>query len=663
MVVLSVPYLWVLTVDWNGSASLFRTAISSGYTENIYDLQARAMMAGRLYVPPGSLGLESWIHNGHAYTYFGVFPSLIRIPGFLMTGSLDGRLTAISLLCSWTVTGLFTALLLWRVRIMLRPGAGLGWSEAVASAFVVASVLAGSVLMFLASTPFVFSEDKAWGVALSIGAFFALLGVIERPSWGRVAASGALVTMISLTRLTGALACILGAILVALWFAWDRRSRTHRRWAVSMAAVAVGAGVLASIVNWLKFGTVAGLPLQDYTAFHYLHESAINGGRYFALLYFPTDVLAYLTPTGIHLSRLFPYITLPEGPPVAVGGVHFDNIGRTTSVTASMPLLVLLGGVGIVGVCRRGRGKAVAALRLLLAASFVGAGAVLFYGWIADRYLSDFLPFLAFSAVTGVVLIWRWLDHRQQWMRRCALAIVAILGAFGVVANIGIAIAPSQYWNASQDQHFLAFQNWVVSRSGLPSGSNVRHGDVLPQWAPAGTVFIAGPCDALYLSNGEDFSFVPSQKAEHYSWMLVEAGSGFAHDLRVSLGPPTEASRAGVPLVKIGRSTVLMHSAPAKGNAVKFWFNLDDPSHATVGTVLTVPKGSFEDVSLFTDRFAGIVTVSLNGFPVLDGPMSAGGPVLVDPHAGSTSGSFSVSSVPRPVGAMSLCHRLERAPR
>ena len=72
-------------------------------------------MSGHLYVPWGALGLEAFVHDGHQYTYFGLFPSLIRIPILLVTHRLDGRLSAISLLIAWIVAGSVSALLLWHV--------------------------------------------------------------------------------------------------------------------------------------------------------------------------------------------------------------------------------------------------------------------------------------------------------------------------------------------------------------------------------------------------------------------------------------------------------------------------------------------------------------------------------------------------------------------
>jgi len=51
-----------------------------------------------------SLGIEGFLHGGHTYTYFGVWPSLIRMPFLAVSHALDGKLTAPSLLAAWLLT-------------------------------------------------------------------------------------------------------------------------------------------------------------------------------------------------------------------------------------------------------------------------------------------------------------------------------------------------------------------------------------------------------------------------------------------------------------------------------------------------------------------------------------------------------------------------------
>ena len=65
-------------------------------------------MHGHLSLPNGKIGLLAFVHDGRQYTYFGLFPSLLRIPIFLFTHSLDGHLTALSLSGAWVVTAIFS---------------------------------------------------------------------------------------------------------------------------------------------------------------------------------------------------------------------------------------------------------------------------------------------------------------------------------------------------------------------------------------------------------------------------------------------------------------------------------------------------------------------------------------------------------------------------
>jgi hypothetical protein len=118
-----VPFLlWLMWDLWSGSVDPLRAVPY----DNFYDLQARALFHGHIYLPSGKMGIEAFVHDGHQYTYFGLFPSLIRMPILLVTSSLDGRMTAPSLLIAWMLTALVSALMLWRLRFLVRGEALLG---------------------------------------------------------------------------------------------------------------------------------------------------------------------------------------------------------------------------------------------------------------------------------------------------------------------------------------------------------------------------------------------------------------------------------------------------------------------------------------------------------------------------------------------------------
>ena len=91
------------------------------------------------------------------------------MPVLALTHSLDGRLTALSMLLAWLVTALFSSLLIWRVRPLIRGTVVMGRAEAASYGVLLATIMGGSVLVYLASDPWVFSEDLAWSVALTVG--------------------------------------------------------------------------------------------------------------------------------------------------------------------------------------------------------------------------------------------------------------------------------------------------------------------------------------------------------------------------------------------------------------------------------------------------------------------------------------------------------------
>src|SRR5580658_3335892 len=64
LVVALVPYLWILWNFWNGISPLRITYPGN----NFYDLQARAMLHGKLSLPRGALNIEGFVHDGHTYT-------------------------------------------------------------------------------------------------------------------------------------------------------------------------------------------------------------------------------------------------------------------------------------------------------------------------------------------------------------------------------------------------------------------------------------------------------------------------------------------------------------------------------------------------------------------------------------------------------------------
>ena len=557
--VMAIPYLWTLWDLGSGSVDPLRVAPDSYF----YDFQARAMLHGHLYLQNGALGIEAFVHNGRQYAYFGIFPSILRMPVLLLTNRYDGDLTAPSMLLAWMMTGLFSSLMFWRLRVITRGRAALGRAEAASFGVLIATIMGGSVIVYLAATPFVFNEDFAWSIPLTVGSLFALLGVMERPSIGRVWASGILILLANLNRTPTGYACIIGAFLVALWFVLGRGGSSNRRWGVRMFAVGLVAFVASCAVTYAKFGTPVGLPMADQVwaqvNAHRRYFLAANGGKAFSVGFLPSTIVAYLQPFGIRFSSLFPFVTTPTAPAAAIGAV-LDVTYPTASLPATMPLLFLLACCGTIAAFRPKAFVPFRLTRIILIAGVAATSGVMLWGYIGERYLADFMPFLIVASGLGLIALWRRFEGRSRKVRGRVLGVLAVVAVYCVVVNIAIAIAPSEQSTQAQVQNFVSTQE---SLSPTSLAAAVRHGNTLPNWAPYGQLFMVGNCAGLYMASGISERDVPGLQVDHYTWIPIEQNPAFTRDIWFTFNGPAKDFTSPVTLMTYGASSLVLQPGVA----------------------------------------------------------------------------------------------------
>jgi hypothetical protein len=511
--------LWDL---WNGTINPLR---SNGVNDiPVYDAQARAIMHGHLWVANGSIKFEAWLHDGRQYTYFGIFPSLIRIPIFLFTSSLDGRLTPLSMFAAWVVTAVFSSLLLWRLRILFRGNAPLGWWEATSYGVLLASILVGSVLVYLASIVDYTSEDEAWSVALACASLFALAGVLERPSWRRVTACGIFVMLTNLNRLTTGYAACLAALLIAVWFASGRAGPEQRHWALPMMIAGLVPLAVGCAVDVAKFGQPFAAPVSDDTLFRLFGWGHVNGGQFYGLRYVPSTLQAYVDPANFRISSLFPFIVFPDIPGQIAHTGLFTR-APTASVPPSMPLLVLSGLWGVVTAFTPGLPRRLRGLRILLFTSALTAATIMIFGWVLERYAADLLPLLILASMIGMIDVWRRIDGHSDAMRRGVTVVVGVLALFGFWTNMGFAVTPgnpaaNNKWSETQLANYINVQRTFSDLTGHPLDHYVVVGSRFPNRAPMGTLYIQGNCAKLYIA---DENVTPGYVAIfNHDWLQVE---------------------------------------------------------------------------------------------------------------------------------------------
>jgi len=653
LAVSAVPFLWVLWDLWTGSINVLRTAGAA----RIYDLQAQAMMHGHLWVPKGKLGIEAFVHGGRQFTYFGIFPSLLRMPFLIFVPGLQGQLGAPSILLAWMVIGFFSTLLMWRTRVMVRGSAPLGRAEATSLGVLLAAITGGSVVVFLGATPWVYHEDLIWSIALTLGSLFALVGVLEHPTRRRVVTMFVLMLLTNLNRLTTGWSCVLGAVLVAAWFAFGRSTVGQRRWALPVLVAGLVPLAFSSAINIAKFGVPVGLPMADqvWTSIN-LHRRqflASNGGKYYSLKFLPSTLTAYLQPMGVRFRSVFPFITLPAAPAAIIGkGVLLDNTYRTASATSTMPLLMILTFVGAIGVFRRRVSYRLRALRIPLVAVCLPPCISLVWGYIDTRYLADFMPLLVLGGILGMLLLWGYVERRRPRLRPVVVGAVVALGLFSMVANFGIAVSPTTEFRQNQLVRYVDFQKTVGDLTGHSVSADVVQGKTLPYWAPADELFVVGDCSGFYLSTGQTFGTIPKQRLQHRTWLTITETPGSLHRVKITLNEPPSALGAGVPVVTVGTDTIWME--PAGPNQVKF--RLADPQHPSSGAPVAVRVGRTFGVSFTVDVNLESVNVDSNRRVVLNGTLSTRGPVQVRSQQSAAVSVVDVSGNQPP--NMSLCHSL-----
>jgi hypothetical protein len=648
-----VAYLWVL---WDHGLDPLRTAWSNGAASNFYDLQARALFHGDWHVPRGTLSIEAFVVDGREYMYFGPFPALLRMPILAITDSFDGQLTALSMLLAWLVTALFSSLLVWRIRVLVRGPVALGRAEAASYAVFLATITSGSALLHLAAMPWVYNEDFAWGAALGIGTLFAVIGVLEKPTAGRVLGVGALALAATLSRTTIGWGCVIAVLLTAIWFGLGRGGNENRRWCPALLVVGMTVFSIGCAVNWVKFGIPFGVDMgsQIFTKVnHHRREVlAANGGRLWSPTFVPSTAWAYLRPNGVHFTSVYPFVTLPTSPAEELGGVTLDQTYRAGSIPATMPLLFLLGLWGVVAAFRRRANGVLRLMRLPLIAAAMATTGVLVWGYIAHRYIAEFIPLLVVAGALGMVDLWRRFEGKSQRVGLALFVSIVTVGGFSVLANLGLSSSPTDAtaWRGHRVRDFVEMQKQISDFTGHPLNGKIARGGRLPKWAPADQLFVLDDCSGLYLSTGE---------RESPTWVTVELGPGFRHAFDVTYH---DKDQGRIPLVTIGDNRTTVVSMEDRGIDWIRWirFRVDGPSHSSVGRWSRLTLGETLRVDVVTDVASRRASVAVAGKHGVDGSIVSDSPVRLQTRPGSQEPRQLVTIVEKPVPVPRLCRELTR---
>ncbi|MBK5287853.1 MAG: hypothetical protein JJE46_05230 [Acidimicrobiia bacterium] len=603
---------------------------------NFYDAQARALLHGHWNVSTTELAFEGFRIGDKTFTYFGPWPSILRMPFVQLAPSTYGRLTQLSMLLAFATMLVGVVALHWRIRDLLRGDAPIGRLDLIGAAAAPIALGCGSSAMFLAGRAWVYHEAILWGVAWALLAYERIIAFSRAPSGARLFGASAAATLAFSSRASVGLGPVfaLGLVLLSQVVTALRQrriprsspaaadpsetpdGRTATRW-IPPTLAAVTAPILAyTYVNYARFGSLLSVPWRRQVLFSINADSRApldaNNGTYFGIKYLPTTLLQYLRPDALARNSLLPWVTFPRGRPTVIGHTVMA-LDVSSSVTASMPALAILTIIGIVAALsvRFARTPNARLLRIPLLGAAVGTVLVLTIAFIAQRYLGDWLPLVAIGSLAGIhTLIARRAAAAPGRRRRVQTGILVTLAALVMVSvwiNGSLALWFQRLDTPNPESlraEFVATQ-YRVSKALGTGAPQTEFVATLPRHpASSGTTAIVGDCAALYWSDGQHWRLVGGTPAGGVFDLTAELPPLDAATWRPIL---TWATPAGPDVLALRRDREGLHvsrSLRLPGGTLTFT-DREPPVKVTDGGPLAIQVVTAEPLGLFRVRING----------------------------------------------------------
>lgn len=431
-----VAAITAFTFYWLTTRGTLRPNIElpgAGTSSRFFLAQAESLVRGRFAVDPAELPGECYLTAGECIGYYGITPSLVRIP-FLPFLNAHGSLTPVFLATALSLAA-------WSTIDMTRNS----WSEAkerdlsdattsrmtrhTKSAVIAIAISSGlgSILIQL-TRPAMYEEAIAWAAAFLCLALRSWRKWINTRNAWSLAATTAFLALGAGARPTA----LPAAIALGVFTLWQSlkgnraiREPRHRRWVgISLGfAMIVLASSLSLGVYQAKFHTfVPDLRTNESVINTPSWQEIIakNEGETTGLRFVSTSLITYLRPDALSFSGeppfvgfRFPQQSIIWAPPLTDGSAYVE---RVSSIPTTMPLFLILTVVTFLWAVRNlndRRTERSTALVLILAA---GSILVVTTGNIAitNRYLGDFYPLLAIGAAFSPFYLTRIVDGRGR---------------------------------------------------------------------------------------------------------------------------------------------------------------------------------------------------------------------------------------------------------
>lgn len=386
--------------------SILETVDLKGYP-GFYRAQAEAMLNGGFAVPAESLGDECYLIEGSCVGYFGLTPSVLRIPFLAIT---QGDLSPVASLAGYLLNvAAALAILLLAWRYVARLGINTKRWDARALFVTMATGLGPGSLALMVTYPDVGNEAILWGGGFILVQLVLVMLWVDGRSWIPLVLVLPIGVLAAISRPPMMISASAIALVVLVIAARRRASR------VQLATAGLGVllpAVAALGAFYAKFGEF--LPDVRRNVFissspHWASIFEANGGHFTGLMFVPTNVWNFIRPDAVTYNLTYPrgafFTPIDYVWPMSEGMTYSDPSASLTNLAPASLFLtfVLLVSVWVITSTR------VKSILLLLAALSVaaGSGLVVTLGQLAmtNRYLVDAWPALTVGSVGGGVVV------------------------------------------------------------------------------------------------------------------------------------------------------------------------------------------------------------------------------------------------------------------
>ncbi len=411
--------LFWLTVTTCISTWLIFKQGSNGEIRNFFSAQAISILNGNLNVDESDLPGECYVHNKKCFGYFGITPSLLRMPFLLVNENLT--LTSTSLL-----TGIFlglcaTLLLLKKIASMTFFWNSDNSKHEKFQYFLVATALLPGSLFLQLTRPSGQWEVIVWGSTFVLYGIFLVLCWFTSDRKRYLLLALLFFTLAANARITNGLVAF-GVGAVCYKFLNDSGQKFFKPNGISNALILL-VSILPTFsalgVLYLKFGSFfpnLELHQQIPETGAWAQILEINGGKTVSLIFILTNFCTYFRPDSFIFTGLvdvvssrptyFPVLDLY---PLKSGGMYHEP---SLSITNLLPIFLLMSIelLRSMDFFRLSKNKANPSVghniqRFLTGislASFIGLFITLTFVASSNRYLGDFIPAATLTTAFGL---------------------------------------------------------------------------------------------------------------------------------------------------------------------------------------------------------------------------------------------------------------------